>query len=105
MFNFDCITNEKNIELNSKWPYIPYNSLPHVVFVSGKTNVILNLIRKQDSDVIDKIYLYAKDLNEPKYQFLIQKHEDAGIKYLNDPKPFTEYLNTVDDVYNNIEKI
>ena len=31
---------------------------------SGKTNALLNLIKKQDSDnLIDKIYLYAKDLN------------------------------------------
>ena len=39
-----------------------------------KTNALLNLIKEQDSDnLIDKIYLYAKDLNEPKYQFLIKK--------------------------------
>ena len=49
---------------------------------SGKTNTLLNLIKEQDKhDVIDKIYLYAKDLNEPKYQFLIEKHEYAGIKH------------------------
>ena len=36
---------------------------------SGKTNVLLNSIQKQDNDnLIDKIYLYAKDLNELKYQ-------------------------------------
>ena len=45
---------------------------------SGKTNALLNLIKEQDSDnLIDKIYLYAKDFNES---------EDVGIKYLNDPK-------------------
>ena len=53
---------------------------------SGKTNTMLNLIKQQDSDeLIDKIYLYANDLNEPKYQFLIKKRKEAGIKYLNDP--------------------
>ena len=42
----------------------------------GKTNVLFNLIKEQDSDsLIDKIYLYAKDLNELKYQFLIKKRE------------------------------
>ena len=52
---------------------------------------MLNLIREQDSDeLIDKIYLYAKDLNESKYQFLIKKREDAGIKHLNDPEAFIE---------------
>ena len=49
-------------------------------FGSGKTNGLFNLIKEQDD--IGKIYLYAKDLSEPKYEFLIKKHEDAGIKYL-----------------------
>ena len=44
---------------------------------SGKTNVLLNLIKKDSDDLIDKIYLYVKDLSEPKYQFLIKKYEDA----------------------------
>ena len=36
---------------------------------SGKTNALLNLIKELDSDnLIDKIYLNAKDLNELKYQ-------------------------------------
>ena len=44
---------------------------------SGKTNALLNFIIEQESDnIIDKIYLYAKDLNEPKYLFLIQNRED-----------------------------
>ena len=56
---------------------------------SGKTNALLNLIKKQDADnLIGKIYLYAKDLNEPKYQFLIKKREDAGIKHLIDLNVF-----------------
>ena len=55
-------------------------------FGSGKTNALLNLIKKQDSDsLIDKIYVYAKDLNEP------EKRENVGIKHLNDSKAFIEY--------------
>ena len=70
---------------------------------SGKTNALLNLIKEHDSDnLIGKIYLYAKDLNEPKYQFLIKKSKDVGIKNLNDPKAFIEYSAYMDDVYNNI---
>ena len=65
---------------------------------------LLNLIRQQDSEeLIDKIYLYAKDLNELKYQFLSQKRKDVGIKHLHDPKAFREYSNTMDDVYINID--
>ena len=41
---------------------------------SGKTNTLLNLIKEQDyHDVIDKIYLYARDLSEPKYEYFIKK--------------------------------
>ena len=47
--------------------------------------------------------MYAKDLSEPKYQFLIKKREDAGTKNLDDPTAFIEYSNTMDDVYNNID--
>ena len=68
---------------------------------SGKTNTLLNLINEQKD--IDKIYLYAKDLNEPKYEFLIKNREKAGIKHVNDPKAFIECLNTMDDIYENID--
>ena len=54
---------------------------------SRKTNVLLNLIKEQDHDeLIEKIYLHAKDLNKPKLQFLIKKREDVGTKHLNDSK-------------------
>ena len=67
---------------------------------SGKTNALINLINEQND--IDKIYLYARDLNEPKYKILIKKRKDAGIKHLNDPNAFIECSNTMDDVYENI---
>ena len=55
---------------------------------SGKKNTLLNFIKEKDNDErFDKIYLYAKGLSEPKYQFLIKKREKAGM-YLNDPKSF-----------------
>ena len=47
--------------------------------------------------------MYARDLDEQKYQFFIKKRENAGIKNLSDPGAFTEYSNTMDDVYNNID--
>ena len=52
---------------------------------------------------IDKVYLYAKDLSEPKYEHLIKNRENAGIKHLNDPKAFIDYSNTMNDVYDNID--
>ena len=47
--------------------------------------------------------MHAKDLSKPKYQFLIKKRENAGIKNLNDPSTCIEYSNTMDDVHNNID--
>ena len=47
--------------------------------------------------------MYAKDVSEPKYEFLIKKREDAGIKHLNDSNAFIECSNTMDDVYENID--
>ena len=73
---------------------------------------MLNLIKEQDDDnLIDKIYLYAEDLNEPTYQFLIKKREDVGTKHLNDPKSiystckyYEWYLHNNIDDYNPTRK-
>ena len=67
-----------------------------------KGNALLNLIKEQDD--IDKIYLYAKDLSEPKHQFLNEKLQNAGIKHLNDQKAFIECLNRMGDVYEDIDE-
>ena len=104
MINIDSTTNESNKEHNEKWPFIPDHS--HKILItggsgSGKTNALLNLIKEQDD--IDKIYLYAKDLSESKYEFLIKKHEDVGTNYFNDPNAFIEFSNRMDDVYQNID--
>ena len=47
--------------------------------------------------------MYARDLNEPKYEYLIKKRENVGIKHLNNPNAFIECSNTMDDVYENID--
>ena len=103
MINLDSIINENNEEHNKKWPYIPDH--PYRILIVGgsgseKTNALLNLINEQED--IEKIYLYAKDLSEPKYEYLIKNCENAGIKHLNDSKAFIECSNTMDDVYENI---
>ena len=50
---------------------------------------------------IDKIYLYAKEPYEEKYQYLINKRGGVGINHLNDPKVFIEYSNDMHKVYKN----
>ena len=66
----------------------------------GKTNTLLHLIN--NFHPIDKISLYAKDTDEKKYQYLINKREQAGIKNLNDPLAFIEYSNDMNDVLEDI---
>ena len=93
MINLDSITNKNNKEHNEKWPFIPDH--PYRTMItggpgSGKTNALLNLINEQDD--IDKMYLYAKDLSEPKYEFLIEKRKNDETKHLNDPNALIECL-------------
>ena len=105
MINFDDYTNENKTEHNENWPYLhdkPYRILITGGSGSGKTNALLNLIENQPD--IDKIYLYAKDPYEAKYQYLINKREGVGINHFNDPKAFIEYSNDMHDVYKNIDE-
>ena len=94
MIKFDDCTNENKRKHNPNWPYIPDH--PSRILIiggsgSGKTNALLNLLNNQPD--IDKIYLYAKDQYEGKYQFLIKKRENT----------FIEYSNDMHDVYKNID--
>ena len=92
MFNLDDITVKT----------CPFRKLIIGPSGLGKTNYLLNSIQK-DNNIIDKIYLYAKDLEEPKYQFLIEKREKAELKNLRDQNTFIEHSNNMDDIYDDIE--
>ena len=105
MINFDDYTNENKTEHILKWPSIPDD--PYRILIiggsgSGKTNALSNLIKNQPD--INKIYLYVKDPYEGKYQFLIKKRENTGLKHFNDSKAFIEYSNDIQDVYKSIEE-
>ena len=98
MLNLDEIVGNKQKQDN--WPF-------RILIIgpsgSGKTNLLLSIIQKlNDTDPIDKIYLYAKDLSDPKYEYLINKREQAGIKNFNDSTAFIEYSNDMNDVFTNI---
>ena len=91
MINSDDYINENKIEHTSKWPHIPDH--PYIILIaggsgSGKTNALLNLINNQPN--IGKIYLYAKDPYESKYQYLINKREKVGLDHFKDSKAFME---------------
>ena len=100
MIDLNIVTNENN----EKWSYIPGH--PYRIFIiegskSEKTNSLINLINEQNDN--DKIYLYAKDLSEPCYEYLIKKCKNAGIKHFNYLNALIECSNTSDDVYENID--
>ena len=104
MINLDNIINDNNNNHNEKWPYIPDH--PYRILIiggsgSGKTKTLLNLINEQRD--IEKIYLYAKDLSKPKYEYLTKNRENAGTKHVNDSKLYIECSNTMDDVYKSID--
>ena len=69
MINFDDYVNENRTEHNRNWPCIP-DTLCRILIIggsgSGKTNVLLKSIENQPD--IRKIYLYAKNPYEEKYQ-------------------------------------
>ena len=79
---------------NANWSQIPFHSYRLLIIGgsgSGKTNSLFNLMNHQPD--IDKIYSYAKDLYEAKYQLLINKRKTVGLNNLNDPKAFIKYSN------------
>ena len=99
MLNLDDIVSnkKKSSSENDDWSFRMLIIGPSV---SGKTNTLLHLIDKLHP--IDKIYLYTKDTDEEKYQYLINKKEQVGIKNLNEPYAFMEYSSDMNDVLENI---
>ena len=72
VINLGSITDENNKKHNEKCPYIldyPYRNIIVGGSGSGKTNALINWINEQND--IDKVYLYARDLSQPKYGYLI----------------------------------
>ena len=98
MFNLDDITKKDYKDWKT------YRKLIIGPSGSGKTNYLLNLIQK-DNNIIDKIYMYAKDLEEPKRrrEKRRNKKKEAGTKNVNDPTAFIECSNAMDDILENIE--
>ena len=97
MLNLDNIVSNKNTS-SSKDNNWPFRMLIIGPSGSGKTNTLLHLINNLHP--IDKIYLYAKDIHEPKYEYLIKKREQAGIKNLSHPQAFLEYSDDMNNINN-----
>ena len=94
MLKLANIVSNKNENKDNNWAFRMLIIGPSG---SGKTNCLLHLIN--NFYPIDKIYLYAKDIHEPNYEYLINKREQTGIKNLND---FIEYSDDMNDVLDDI---
>ena len=99
MLNLDNIVSNKNTSFSERndWPFRMLIIGPSEL---SKTNTLLHLINNLHP--IDKIYLYAKDIHEPKYEYLINKREQAGIKNINDSHAFIEYSDDINDELDDI---
>ena len=71
------------------YPDHPYRILIRGGSGSGKTNTLLNLINNQPG--IYKIYLYAKDPYDAKYQFLINLRKKVGLEH-DDPNALIQIV-------------
>ena len=74
-------------EHNSKWSEIPDH--PHGILIIGgsrsrKTNALLNLINHEPH--VDKIFLYAKDPYQAKYQKVLIEFDDMIADMLSNKK-------------------
>ena len=102
---FNDVTKKNVKKYNPNWPPISNHSY-RILIIGGlqsrKTNLLFNLINQQPD--IDKIYLYAKDPYNAKYQLSITKCETAWLRHLNYSKGFIEYSNDTDNLSKNIEE-
>ena len=101
--NYD---KSSKIKHKSNWPYIPDHPCSILIIAgsgSGKTHVLLKIIKHQRSD-IDLFYLYVKDPFQSMYQLLNNEKENVGIKVLKCPKAFIEY-SQMTDVSENLNTI
>ena len=64
--------------------------------------MLLKLIKHQRPNA-DKIYSWVKDPFDSKYQLFINERVKVGIKELKNSKTFINYLQIIDDVYENLE--
>ena len=101
MTNYDNVTIERRSKYNLKWPEIPGHSY-RILMIEGSGSD--KKTHYDDYCIIGETYLYLKDPNKAKYQYVIWKRENNGLKNVKDSKTFIEYSNNMQDVPKNIEE-
>ena len=105
MISFDDVTKQAPKEHNLNQLQISDHTYRLIIIRGsgfGKTNSLSNQISHQPD--IDKIYFYAKDPHEEKYQLLNDIRESTYLKHFNDPKSFISCINYQDNIYKNTEE-
>ena len=92
---YPCEHMDNKVKHHPNWPSIPAHPCREGAAL-GNTNAFLCRINFQLDTY--KTYLYAKD-RKAKYQFLINKFENVGLKYYGDLKAFIEYSNAMENLY------
>ena len=80
--NYD-VEGDKDSNFTQLYPYMPDRFFRMLICApagSGKTNLLLHMISKP-LVFFDQIYLYAKNLQQDKYQYLLKKFEPLSKKY------------------------
>ena len=106
-WNLKTYIYDQSVEINHypNSPYLPNHTYRILIIddsESGKTNVLLNLIKNQ-RPYTDNIYSNVKDLFESKYQLFVDRREKVGIKKLKHSKAFIDYSEIINNVYENLE--
>ena len=106
-WNLKIYIYDQSVEINHypNSPYLPNHTYRILIIddsESGKTNVLLNLIKNQ-RPYTDNIYSNVKDLFESKYQLFVDRREKVGIKKLKHSKAFIDYPEIINNVYENLE--
>lgn len=89
MINFHELTQDNTQKDNPHWMQIPghsYRMLIVGVSEQVKTYALHNLMHQENEVIIGKIFLHAKILKCPKYEFLINSHKEFSLKNLKDPR-------------------
>ena len=92
MINYAGVTGENKTKHNLNWPYIP--GYPFRIITiggsgSGKMNALLTQHKDHDDyDISDKVYLYVKDPNEVKCQYITRTHEKIGLEHHKDLREY-----------------
>ena len=109
--NYDNLINKKKNNFKQLYNYMPSKSFRMLVFGppgSGKTNVLVHMLLKL-LIYYDKIYLYAKNIDQEIYQLLANELNKLAMKNKFSFDEIYQYfyssIKDVDELENELQKV